>query len=280
MRWVDDPKPRRVVSVGSGYVEVTGGAGDVNACEPCLPPAPPTTHMRADGAEVPVTNTLNGLVSSTYDNTTEGPKTVVVHGTNDLAKWRTDADADAQSEAIYRQWMESRPRANGAAKAEFKPGPVLHWRMPTEKELGEQIRKALDMVEPAYEPDVPSAISEADGHDYLGMADAADRYYRAHVAGANSTCPKCGGLAYVGLQEAKCLAPRCERVEPEPEVRELWVGFRHEKRPGERGIRDALLAPMGPDYERWWQATGRGVTKNHPIREEAIRLWREAVSRD
>lgn len=119
----------------------------------------------------------------------------------------------------------------------------------------------------------------SDGRDYLDMADAADRYYRAHVAGANSTCPKCGGLAYLGLQEARCLAPKCERVEPEPEVRELWVGFRHEKRPGERGIRDALLAPMGPEYERWWQATGRGVTKNHPIREEAIRLWREAVSR-
>lgn len=177
VRWVDDPKPRRVVSVGSGYVEVTGGAGDVNACEPCLPPAPPTTHMRADGVESPIVRELS-------------------------------AGVEAATETARKQ--------------------VASW---------------------------------------------------SSNIGANSTCLHCGGLAYLGLQEARCLAPKCERVEPEPEVRELWVGFRHEKRPGERGIRDALLAPMGPEYERWWQATGRGVTKNHPIREEAIRLWREAVFR-
>lgn len=156
--------------------------------EPCLPPAPPTTYLRADWVEVP---------ADRFE------------------------DANASFEASMR-------RAAAMPATPFSPNTHSLW---------------------------------------------------AGALGANGTCPKCGGLAYLGLQEAKCLAPRCERVEPEPEVRELWVGFRHEKRPGERGIRDALLAPMGPEYERWWQATGRGVTKNHPIREEAIRLWREAVAR-
>ena len=59
-------------------------------------------------------------------------------------------------------------------------------------------------------------------------------------------------------------------------MRELWVGFRRDKRPWETGIRDVLFARC-PGAERWWQASGRGHSENHPIREEAIRLWRETV---
>lgn len=113
------------------------------------------------------------------------------------------------------------------------------------------------------------AITEADAIDYLDQADAADRRYRAHVAGANSTCPKCGGLAYLGLQEARCLAPKCERVEPEPtRVVEMWRDA------------DGEVSPVRfTAAERVWEAVGRSVNAQHPIREEAIRLWREEVSR-
>lgn len=148
-------------------------------------------------------------------------------------------------------------------------------RQPDWLHTGPLVRLPADLLE-AETQDYPDTLRERVARVELGESLAQPS---AASADANTTCVHCGGMAYLGLQEARCLAPKCERVEPEPEVRELWVGFRHEKRPGERGIRDALLAPMGPEYERWWQATGRGVTKNHPIREEAIRLWREAVRR-
>lgn len=77
----------------------------------------------------------------------------------------------------------------------------------------------------------------------------------SEVIDYNGTCPKCGGPAYVGLQNAECLAEKCERVEPDV------VRVRHRR--GERV---------------WCAFTGR-FSATHPIRDEAIRLWREAVRR-
>lgn len=150
---------RQVISLweshGTWWSSEDGVYGRVAECEPCLPPAPPTTHLQADGVEVPA-----------------------------------------------------------------KPGgsdvPPMLW-----KNVG--VRRDT---------------------------------------GANGTCLKCGGPAYVGLQEARCLAPKCERMEPEPEVVEGWVLHKHYA-----------------SGERQFIAHGLGQNVAHPIREEAIRLWREAVSR-
>jgi hypothetical protein len=70
----------------------------------------------------------------------------------------------------------------------------------------------------------------------------------------NALCLHCGGPAYVGLAAMECMREGGCAVpaEPEPE-RVLHVPVRG---------------------ERVWQAYGDGESKLHPIREEAIRLWR------
>ena len=154
-------------SHGTWWSAGDGVYGRVSDSEPCLPPATPTTHLRADGVESPLVRELSAAV---------------------------EADTDTVRQKVA-EWSSN--------------------------------------------------------------------------TGANSTCPKCGGLAYLGLLESKCLAPKCERVELEPEM---------------------LLQPMaksrngwrvedGPLHEDIWIACGRGKEVRHPIREEAIRLWREAVAR-
>lgn len=155
-------------SHGTWWSAGDGVYGRVSDSEPCLPPAPPTTHLRAAGVEVP-------------------------------------------------------------AKVEFKPvaGPtVVYTNTKPGTDVLAPIRQMLDNI------------------------------------GANATCPNCGGMAYLGLQEARCLAPKCERVEPEPEVVEGWVLHKHYA-----------------SGERQFIAHGLGQNVAHPIREEAIRLWREAVAR-
>jgi hypothetical protein len=71
---------------------------------------------------------------------------------------------------------------------------------------------------------------------------------------SNANCLRCGGPAYVGLTAMECMRDGGCAVpaEPEPE-RVLHVPVRG---------------------ERVWQAYGDGESKLHPIREEAIRLWR------
>lgn len=99
----------------------------------------------------------------------------------------------------------------------------------------------------------------------------------SEVIDYNGACPKCGGPAYVGLNDAECLAEKCERVEPGPMVCRSWFGFCRPPDP------DGAVRWEVPEWhagaEPIWTAHGLGLSVNHPIREEAIRLWREAVRR-
>lgn len=83
-------------------------------------------------------------------------------------------------------------------------------------------------------------------------------------------CPRCGGPAYMGLglTPPECVAPQCEPVTREPTVVECWLDS------------DGGVSLLGePGDELIYRAYGRGVTMEHPIRSEAVRLWREAVGR-
>ena len=92
-----------------------------------------------------------------------------------------------------------------------------------------------------------------------------------------ATCRGCGGPAYLGLGMGppKCCAEPCPGpgAVPGPTVREVWVSFyKPPVRPG-TGVRNVWPAPVEAGCERWWQASGQGREVNHPIREEAVRLW-------
>jgi hypothetical protein len=122
-------------------------------------------------------------------------------------------------------------------------------------------------VEPCLPPaDAPKPAAEVTPPPAAVPRDPA-------VMHANATCLRCGGPAYVGLQHAECLAPKCERVEPEPEVeREEWV---YPSFAEGQPVRQWLIEHQ----ERVFVASGLGHEAGHPIREEAVRLWREAVRR-
>lgn len=97
----------------------------------------------------------------------------------------------------------------------------------------------------------------------------------SHRRDDGTRCHRCGGPAYTGLGvggRQQCLAPRCEPVaELEPTVVQRWTSPGH----------DAALyyVAAGPRDERIYVAEGYGVSAQHPIRAEAVALWRKKVLR-
>lgn len=80
----------------------------------------------------------------------------------------------------------------------------------------------------------------------------------------NATCPRCGGRAYQGIGDVRCVEPVCD----DPETR-MPHSLREVPCYGADNCR-----PM----ERVWSALGRGVAVRHPLREGAIQAWRAAVA--
>lgn len=90
-------------------------------------------------------------------------------------------------------------------------------------------------------------------------------------------CPRCGGPAYMGLglTPPECVAPRCEPVTREPTVREALHDPAWEPCPQGEWDHDRYNDWQAA-RERVWEASGCGHKVTHPIRSEAVRLWREA----
>lgn len=130
---------------------------------------------------------------------------------------------------------------------------------------------AVKLLEPCLPPAPPTTHLRADGVEVPAKAVPCGPV----AMHANSTCLRCGGPAYLGLQFAECLAPKCERVELEPEVEEVWIM----PTSSEQEIDQKSLALAAEHREKVYTAYGERWVVSHPIREEAIRLWREAVRR-
>lgn len=198
------------------------------------------------------------------------------------------------------EWVTVRNEHGDVRRCHPKPfrvtdlSSMVHGSMVHGNEQGGRLRHGpADLYEPCLPPAPPTTHLRADGaesplvRELSAGVEAATETVRKQVAswssniGANSTCLKCGGPAYVGLQEARCLAPKCERVEPEPEVEECWVMPKAMPSPSRQKIDDADLEMAAKHREKVYTAyaTGIRLVVSHPIREEAIRLWREEVAR-
>ena len=87
---------------------------------------------------------------------------------------------------------------------------------------------------------------------------------------SNATCPRCFGPGYQGAA-----AIRCERVggclvdRAPDEVREVFL-------PSSEASR-APPTPRRQGLERVWMASGLGWAAHHPLRLEAVSLWRAMI---
>jgi hypothetical protein len=90
----------------------------------------------------------------------------------------------------------------------------------------------------------------------------ADRVLPVAAPEANATCHHCGGPAYHGLHSATCL--RATGCGPEPLAQPAHVA--------------SVVLGNGERVWRAWSGGDRAPSVTHPLREEAVRLWREAVT--
>ena len=107
--------------------------------------------------------------------------------------------------------------------------------------------------------------------DFFAFTDLMDARYRAHQAAQPKACDcrRCTGPV------ATLLTMPCQGEDwrkAEPNTYEVWV----EPMTGRWVPAGSRTVPFD-GAELAYHAAGRGLIRQHPIREEAIRLWREAV---
>lgn len=133
----------------------------------------------------------------------------------------------------------------------LRPNGYIAWQRDDDGRTREAHQSCLEHVPTEAAPVEAPHLTEL-------MRDARERIFA--LAG-NTSCPICRGPATELLVSVQCHASPClPWVEPEPEVRAVWRG------------------PF-PAEERHFEATGRGHRIEHPLRSEAISMWRAKVRR-
>jgi hypothetical protein len=167
----------------------------------------------------------------------EGPQSIEARYFRDVYTFDAEATAKAKAEMAA---------ANCQAAVDVVLGAALCG--PPRAELPEIIPPP-----PPSEPSVWTRLAKMQDEAFAELAVSLG----GRIRGASSSCPRCGGPAYVGLQHVECLRPGgCrtaeERIGPMPAVLETRSGG-----------------------EPCYFVSGSGLL--HPTRSGAIALWREAA---